>query len=54
MDTRKTFYIKAAAITLLLAAAGCALVPHGRGTLCLTFDDLNCPRGEAALPLFAK
>ena len=54
MDTRKTFYIKTTAIALLLAATGCAVVPPGRGTLCLTFDDRNWPRWEAALPLFAK
>jgi len=39
---------------LVLAATGCAIAPKGRGTLCLTFDDRNWQRWEAALPLFAK
>ena len=38
----------------LALAAGCTLLPRGRGTLCLTFDDRNWPRWEAALPLFAQ
>ncbi len=43
----------------LLAAAGCVggasgRGAHGKGTLCLTFDDANWPRWEVALPLFAK
>ena len=39
---------------LLVLAAGCMLFPRERGTLCLTFDDRNWPRWEAALPLFAQ
>ena len=39
---------------LLVLAAGCTLFPRERGTLCLTFDDRNWSRWEAALPLFAQ
>ena len=55
METGKAFRI--AAIVMLHVAAGCAVVGArhgGKGTLCLTFDDANWPRWEAALPLFAK
>ena len=43
-----------ALLGLAVVAAGCALASGGHGTLCLTFDDRNWTRWEAALPLFAK
>ena len=56
METGKSFYTRATALAALLALAGCVggARPCGRGTLCLTFDDANWPRWEAALPIFAK
>lgn len=45
---------KSLCLAMLLAAGGVSAVSHSNGTLCLTFDDPNWPRWEAALPLFAK